>query len=314
MSKQPNPSDWSFNLEHAYDAVVRVHSAVPVDAYTADTLGVDRIGSGVVIRADGLVLTMGYLITEAQSIWLTTRGGKVVPGHPLAYDSVSGFGLVMPLGDLDVSLLPLGSADQLAQSDRVILIGHGGPANALVTMVSAKREFAGYWEYLLDQAIITAPAHPQWGGAALVDVHGQLVGIGSLLVQEQRNGASTDCNVVVPIDLLKPILHDLLSTGRRHGPVRPWLGVYVSDDTGQLVIAQVAAQSPAEQASLQRGDMILAVGAKRVNRLPDFYRALWQTGEAGCDVVCTIARDGNLMTMRLRSADRAALLRKPLMH
>jgi len=181
---QPSPGQARFDLEATLNSVVMLRAEVPQDAFTASILGTERIGNGVVIRADGLVLTIGYLITEAQTIWLTTNGGSAVAGHSLAYDQATGFGLVQPLGRLGLPALERGSAKSCGVGDEVTVIGYGGRSHALQAKVIAKREFAGYWEYVLDEALFTAPAHPQWGGAALVGADGRLVGIGSLLVQE----------------------------------------------------------------------------------------------------------------------------------
>ena len=215
---QPDPARTAFELDAALDAVVLLRAEIPADAFTAPILGTERAGNGVVIGADGLVLTIGYLITEASSIWLTTNRGSVVQGHALAYDQATGFGLVMPLGQLGVRPLARGSASSVATGDTVIVIGQGGREHSLNAKIVAKREFAGYWEYVLDEALFTAPAHPQWGGAALVGADGRLLGIGSLLVQEAVGGKAVDGNMFVPIDLLEPILKDMLSTGCSAGP------------------------------------------------------------------------------------------------
>ena len=185
---RPRPEDWRFDLDHALDAVVLVRSEIPEDAYSASTLGTERAGYGAVIREDGLVLTIGYLINEASQIWLTTNRGGIVGGYPLGYDQATGFGLIQPLGKLGVPHLERGLAADVKVGDSAFVIGHGGRAHSLKTRVIAKHEFAGYWEYLLDEAIFTAPAHPQWGGAALLDTQGNLIGTGSLLVQQEANG------------------------------------------------------------------------------------------------------------------------------
>ena len=183
-SLQPKAERLRFDLDATMNAVVMLRTEIPEDAFTAPILGTERFGNGVVIRDDGLVLTIGYLITEAESIWLTTNDGTVVPGHPLAYDFATGLGLVLPLGRLDVPALPSGSAASVGAGDAAIVIGHGGRAHALEAQVFAKREFAGFWEYVLDEALFTTPPHPEWSGAALVGMDGRLVGIGSLFVQE----------------------------------------------------------------------------------------------------------------------------------
>src|SRR5262249_40325471 len=152
---QPSPDRVSFDLEAALDAVVMLRTEIPQDAFTASILGTERIGNGVVIRADGLVLTIGYLITEAQTIWLTTNSGNAVAGHALAYDQATGFGLVQPLGRLGIPALERGSAQSCAVGDDVFVIGYGGRSHALQAKIIARREFAGYWEYVLDEALFT---------------------------------------------------------------------------------------------------------------------------------------------------------------
>ena len=181
---QPKADELRFDLASAMRSVVMLRAEIPEDAFTAPILGTERFGNGVVIRDDGLMVTIGYLITEAESIWLTTNDGTVVPGHPLAYDFASGLGLVLPLGQLGVPALPRGSAASIAAGDDAIVIGHGGRQHALEAQVFAKREFAGFWEYVLDEALFTTPPHPEWSGAALVGLDGRLLGIGSLFVQE----------------------------------------------------------------------------------------------------------------------------------
>ena len=172
---QPKAGETRFDLARALDAVVLVRAEVPADGYTVSNLGTERGGYGVVIREDGLVLTIGYLINEASQIWLTTNRGAVVAGYRLAYDQATGFGLIQPLGKLDAPHLPRGLASEVKVGESAFVIGHGGLAHALQTRVIEKHEFAGYWEYLLDEALFTAPAHPQWGGTALVGADGRLL-------------------------------------------------------------------------------------------------------------------------------------------
>src|SRR5438477_175487 len=222
---QPKPEDCAFDLDRALGAVLGLHATVPEDAFTAGTLGTERAGSGVLIRKDGLVLTIGYLITEAESIWLTSSIGGAVPGHVLAYDQETGFGLVQALGRLSVSPTELGTETRVGAGDRVVMAAEGGRRHAIAATVVARQEFAGHWEYVLDHAIFTAPAHPFWGGAALIAGDGSLIGIGSLHVQHS-NGRELrrDVNMIVPIDLLPPILDDLLTFGRPNRPPRRLAG------------------------------------------------------------------------------------------
>jgi S1-C subfamily serine protease len=309
---QPTADALRFDLKRVLDAVVSVRSQIPDDAFTASILGVERAGNGVVIRDDGLVLTIGYLITEAESIWLTANNGVVVPAHPLAYDAVTGFGLVQPLGRLGAPALACGESKQAQVGDEVLAVGHGGRAHALKTRLVAKREFAGYWEYLLDEALFTSPPHPQWGGAALVGADGKLLGIGSLLVQEAFGGGEPiQGNMFVPIDLLTPILDDMLRQGVPARPSRPWLGMYTAEAEQRLVVSGVAHAGPAETAGVRLGDIVVEIAGERVSDLADMLRKVWRVGPAGVAVPLTVARESTLMQITVRSADRSAFLKKP---
>ena len=311
---QPKPEETQFDLARALDAVVLVRAEVPADGYTVANLGTERGGYGAVIREDGLVLTIGYLINEASQIWLTTNRGTLVAGYPLAYDQATGFGLVQPLGKLDAPHLPRGLASDAKVGDSAFVIGHGGPAHSLKTRVIGKREFAGYWEYVLDEALFTAPAHPQWGGAALLDAHGNLIGIGSLLVQEVVNGETIHVNMFVPIDLLEPILDAMLQTGRSPHPPRPWLGMSTQDPEGKLVVSRLSPGGPAQRAGIQLGDRVIGVGAQRVHGLAELFRTVWRLGSAGVDVPLTLARGGDVLHITVKSADRTDFLKKPKLH
>ena len=290
-------------------SVVAVRAHIPETAFTASGLGTLREGSGVVIGENGLVLTIGYLITEAEEVWLTTPEGQVVPAHALAYDQETGFGLIQALGQLDLPALELGDSDKAKLGDAVVFAD--GKGQSVTASIIAKQEFAGYWEYLLDEAIFIAPAHPSWGGAALVDAEGDLIGIGSLRLQMVQAGQVADINMVVPINLLRPILDDLLTRGRANRPPRPWLGVFSAENNGEVVVMSVADGGPAAAAGVQRGDIISDVRDGEVDSLADFYRKLWDTGPAGAEVPLRIVRDGRETWLRVKTADRNALLSKP---
>ena len=310
---QPKAGDVAFDLAAAFDAVVALRAVIPEDAFTAPILGTERIGNGVVIRPDGLVLTIGYLILEAESIWLTANKGAVIAGHPLAYDFVTGFGLVQPLGRLDLPPLPIGSSAAVGVDDEMIVLGHGGRAHALKADVFAKREFAGSWEYLLDEALFTAPPHPEWSGAALVGEDGRLAGIGSLFVQEPVGEEIVKGNMFVPIDLFAAVQDDLLKFGRRGGPGRPWLGMYTAETPEGLVVTGLSSGGPAERAGVQHGDAVVDVAGERVATLADLYRKLWRQGPAGSVIALTMVRGGAPLRVRVQSVDRGDNLKKPRM-
>jgi S1-C subfamily serine protease len=311
---QPTAAEVGFDLDAVLRAVVMVYAEVPEDAFTASALGTERVGSGVVIGKDGLVLTIGYLITEAASIWLTAHDGRVVPAHALAFDQSTGFGLVLPLGELALPALERGSSRTLEVAEDVYVIGHGGLGHSLKAKVIARREFAGYWEYVLDDALFTAPPHPEWGGTALVGSDGRLRGIGSLLVQEAVSGETFDANMFVPIDLLEPALQDLTAIGGRAGPPRPWLGLYATEVQDRIVIGSLAQSGPAQRAGIRRGDCVLAVADTPVSSLAELFRTIWSVGPAGTDIPLTLARGQGTLRVRVQSADRNDFLLKPRRH
>lgn len=290
-------------------SVVAVRASIPEDAFTANTLGTVREGSGVVISPNGLVLTIGYLITEAEEVWLTRHDGRVVPAHPLAFDQETGFGVVQALAPLDLPAIDIGASAKTAIGDEVAVIdGAGRVGNCYIV---AKQEFAGYWEYLLDEAIFTAPAHPAWGGAALVGKDGRLLGIGSLRLQMSKGDEVADINMMVPIDLLTPILDDLVTRGHVNKPPRPWLGAFSAESSNGVVVMNVAPGSPAAQAGLKQGDVIAEIRDGDVEGLADFYRKVWKSGPAGAEIPMRVLRDGRDAWLRIKTADRQSFLRKP---
>ena len=213
-SQHPKPGDYTFDLDAALSSIVALRATVPDDAFTAGTLGTERMGSAVHIR-QGIFVTIGYLITEADQVWLTAGDGRAVPGHALAYDQETGFGIVQALGRFELPIMPIGDSTSARLGERVVFAAAGGRRHAVAAKVAARQEFPGYWEYLLEDAIFTTPAHPFWGGAALVGPEGSLLGIGSLVLQQGGEGSRRqDMNMVVPTELLTPILDELLTFGR----------------------------------------------------------------------------------------------------
>ena len=314
-SVQPKPEDYAYDLDQALSAVVGVRSIIPGDAFSAETLGTERAGNGVLIRNDGLVLTIGYLITEAETIWLTLSDGRPVPGHMLGYDQETGFGLVQALARLDLPQLSLGQSSRVPIGEPVVVAGAGGRHHSVAAHIAARQEFAGYWEYVLDEAIFTAPAHPNWGGTAVIGPKGDLIGIGSLQFDQPRpSGKSEPLNMIVPIDLLKPILEDLLTLGQRNRPPRPWLGLYATEVDNRVVVVGMSNRGPAKRSDLRTGDVVLAVGGKEVNDLAGLFRRIWSLGDAGVEVPLTIYREGQAMELRVASADRRRFLKSPRLH
>ena len=312
---QPDPADYGFDLDHVLSAVVGLRATAPNDAFTAGALGTDREGSGVVIGDDGLLLTMGYLITEAETVWLTSADGRAVPGHALAFDGETGFGLVQPLGKLNLPKLEFGDSSSLSLGEQVLFASAGGRRRAIETKIVGRQEFAGYWEYLLDEALFTAPAHPFWGGGALIGKDAKLLGVGSLILQQGDNkGRRHDMNMIVPIGILPPILDDLRRYGQVNRPPRPWLGVYAMEDDETVVIGGIADGGPAERAGLRTGDHVLAVEDEEVTDLAGLWRGVWACGPAGARVTLMVQRDERRMPVSIATVDRRSLLKSPRMH
>lgn len=288
-------------------AVVKLDAEAPADARSAQTLGPKRSGNGVVIDQNGLVLTIGYLIVEAMAVTVQDADGKPVPAEVVGYDNDTGFGLVRANRPLGIKPLPFGDSTAVAEGDPVLVVGHGGAEGTVGGYVVAKREFAGYWEYLLDQAIFVSPPHGNWGGTALVSQEGRLVGIGSLLVNDAiRGSVPLPGNMFVPIDLLKPIFADLLTGGRPSGPMKPWMGMLSTDHPGLIVVTRVTPDGPASKAGIRPGDVVVAVGEKQVTKIAEFYRTVWGLGPAGTAIPLTIMRpsDGKAYTITVPSASR----------
>jgi S1-C subfamily serine protease len=312
---QPNPADYDYDLATAVASVVGIRAEIPDDAFTAQTLGTERAGNGVLIRDSGLVLTIGYLITEAESIWLTPLTGPAVPGHALAYDQETGFGLIQALSRLNSRPLPIGNSGRASIGERVVVAGAGGVQRSVAARIVAKQEFAGYWEYVLDEAIFTAPAHPNWGGTAVIGPGGDLVGIGSLQLEQGREKDDDGhLNMIVPIDLLKPILDDLLRHGRPNRQARPWLGFYAAEIEDRIVVIGVADRGPAQKAGLQAGDVVQAVAGHEPTSLASLFRRVWSLGNAGVEVPLRIYREGRSFEQKVASSERSRFFKVPRMH
>jgi S1-C subfamily serine protease len=291
-------------------ALVSITAHVPEDAMSAGLLGTERVGHGVRIREDGLIATIGYVVHEAENLWIGTRE-MVVPGFVIGYDFDSGLALVKPSLPLRGVAMPLGSAGALALGDSVTVMSSSGKAQSMDARVVAKQEFAGRWEYVLDQAVFTTPPHDSWSGAALVDKEGRLCGLGSLVIQgfETPMGTTT-VNMFVPIELLAPIVDEICEHGRRLSPPRPWLGMLVHDDQHDLTVVGVYRNCPADKAGLRPGDVIVGIDDEPVVGLANMFRRVWSLGSAGVDVPLNVLRNTEKMQLKVRSGDRAGFQRK----
>lgn len=271
-----------------------------------------REGSGVVIDSKGHILTIGYLIIEPETIEVTPYEGKPVRATFVGFDHTSGFGLLRTEKPLDVKPIKLGQSSKVKEGEPVVIAGFGGEDAVQPVRVISRKEFTGYWEYILEEAIYTAPAFTHYGGAALIDRNGELVGIGSLLSQVVVPGfGMIPCNISVPIDLLPPILNDLISKGRPQKAPRPWLGINAEEAHGRVFITRLIPGGPAEKGGLKTGDLILTVEGKEVNGLNDFYRKVWALGDAGVEIPLSILRGIQIQEINIRSSSRYQFLIKP---
>jgi S1-C subfamily serine protease len=273
------------SLDELLSGVVHVKTFINPDGLTRENLGREREGTGIVLDNAGLVLTIGYLMVEAHAAEITTNAGHTVPASVVGYDNETGFGLLQAITPLKVRPLAMGKSSDVKTGDPVLIAASGGQAGLMAVHVVAKREFAGNWEYMLDEAIFTAPPHPAWSGAALIDHDGKLVGVGSLIVGDTSGkGSGVRGNMFVPIDRLPPILGDLIAEGHPLQPAHPWLGLNTDEVGGHLVVSRVTPGAPAEKAGMRRGDIIVGVNGETTTSLPDLYRKIWAQGAAGAHV------------------------------
>ena len=295
----------STRIEELVSAVVRIRTHVNPEGRTVEGLGREREGSGIIIDNDGLVLTIGYLMVEAYAAEVVDNSGRTVPANVVGYDHESGFGLLRTMEPLKLKPMPLGKSADVKERDPVLVASFGGADMVAGAYVVAKREFAGNWEYMLDEALFTAPPHPAWSGAALINREGKLVGVGSLIVGDAAGGNDkTPGNMFVPIDRLLPVLGDLISDGRVAGPGRPWLGVNTDELRGRLFVSRVTPGGPAEKAGLKRGDVVVGVNGEPPKNLADFYRKVWAQGAAGTTVAIDVLQDSQVRRVEIKSINR----------
>ena len=291
-------------------AVVQVKSKILPNARSLATLGPQRQGSGVLVR-EGYVLTIGYLVIEAEAIEVAAADGKVVPATLAAYDHATGFGLLKLIGPIAGKPLPLGDPATLAEREPAMIATYGGREGVSLVYVVSRRPFSGSWEYQLDSAIYTYPPVENWSGAALIGAKGELLGIGSLIVGDAGGpGTQSPGNMFVPVDILKPILEDLIAKGRAPGPLRPWLGLNAEEIRGRLFVARVSPEGPADRAGVKSGDIVIGVGGEEVGSLAEFYRKVWARGEAGVEVPVRVLQGMQVRDISIRSIDRLQYFRQ----
>lgn len=301
---------FDFDLEARLASVVSLEAHIPEDAYSARSLQTHRVGNAIVIGEEGLMVTIGYLVTEAERVIVTTNDGVRAEAHVLGIDNATGFGLLHALDPLGAPAMPIGDSRKAGAEAAVVAVGAGGPDHALSARILAREPFAGYWEYYLDAALYVEPAHPHWNGAALLGPTGDLIGVGSLHMEQVTEGRKRSfLNLFVPAELLPPILDDL-SHGRPARAPRPWLGVLSREISSHVVIHDVSPGGPASRAELRSGDVIHRVGGQRVSDLAGFYKRLWALGPPGVVAPLTIQREHDVFEVEVRTADRASLQKK----
>ena len=310
-SSSVNAADWD-SVDELLTAVVGIRATIPAQARTADSLGTERAGSGVLIDSNGLIVTIGYLILEAEKVEILLPDGELVPVKVLAYDHETGFGLLRATADVNIRPMELGSSSGLTPGEKMLIASYGGSQTVRPALFTGEREFAGYWEYLLEDALFTIPPYPQFGGAALIAPSGKLIGIGSLVVGDAFFDGEqlVPGNMFLPIDLLKSTLGDLLSEGRSSGPRKPWLGIHTEEVGVGLLVMRVADDGPAMAAGIKPGDIITATGGKPVVSMADFYRKVWAQGEPGDMISITVVKGTEVHELAIRSGDRYQWLRQ----
>ena len=315
LAPHPQQDEVGFDLETGLSSIVRLSSKVPADAFSARALGVEREGNAVLLGNDGILVTIGYLVVDAHAISLQVKGGGKVQAEIVGYNHESGLALIHALSPLGIPAMKQGTADNLEEEEPVIIAPYGGVDHSISALVVSRREFSGSWEYLLDMAIFTVPIHPNWSGAALIRRDGTLCGVGSLWVNDAKEGQSdSPGNMFVPIDLLKPIYDDMISTGLAKGPHRPWLGIYTAEASNRLFVSGIIPDAPADKAGVEAGDIIAGLEDEPIRSLADLYRKLWSLGDAGVTVSLNLHRDGEDISIAVKSDSRYSLVAKRSNH
>jgi len=290
-------------------SVVLIHADVPADAPSARRLGTSRDGAGAVIRADGVadghIVTIGYLITDASAVEVTDHAGRKRAAQVVGYDQASGLGLIRLSGKADLPALELGTSRGLEVRQPVIVAGGGNVDSLQPAIVASLRPYAASWEYMLERAIFAAPPIERFGGAPLLGADGTLIGIGSLLINDALPGQALAGNMFVPAELLRPVIGEMVASGRPKAS-RPWLGLNADElqKDGALVVGNLSRDGPAAKAGLKRGDVVVGLGGKPIKGLADFYKRLWSMGEPGVEVPLRVMQADGVRELRLQSGDR----------
>ena len=302
---------FNFNVKENLQSIVAVNTYIPENSFSADLLGTERTGHGIVIGNDDLIVTIGYIITEAETIWISTNDSDAVPGYIVGNDYESGLGLIRPMSPMGLPAMECGNLDDLNDDCPVLIAVHGGLGYMMESRITEIKQFAGRWEYILEKAIYTSPVHQNWAGAALIGEDGKLHGVGCLLIQDMESSDKiSGFNMFVPIDVILPYIDEIIKFGARKTRPRPWLGLLVQEEDTQLVISGIFTGCPADKAGLKLGDKITAVDNKPVTELAPFFRAVWSMGNSGCEIPLKIIRNSNEMDVVVKSSDRDSSFRR----
>ena len=297
-------------VERLFESIVSVRSTIPPGARTAASLGIEREGNGVAID-EKHILTIGYIIIESESIEIGLSDGRRLPAKLVGYDHTSGFGIIKSIVPLKMPPLQLGNSDNInSKQDLLMLPSPNRGAGSIVRSVS-RRPFTGWWEYFVESPIYTTPPNKLWAGAPILNENGEILGIGSLFVSESVPGISSPGNMSVPINLLKPILADLISSGRRKGKIQPYLGISSDDSNDQIIVTRVSKGGPAYQAGIKPQDIIVGVNGSQISNLKSFYEKVWKSGEAGVTIELRVLRSGTVMDVKVKTIDRLDYFFKP---
>ena len=299
------------DILNIYKSVVKIDSIIPPEARTAQSLGTVRGGNGVVID-DKHILTIGYIVVEAETITISLPDGRKFPGELIGYDHTTGFGILRTIIQSNLTPLKIGDSDQLTKEDFLYVLPYLTEGRPSAVKMVSRRSFAGWWEYFLDKPIYTYPANSSFAGSALINEYGEVLGIGSLYVGDAAaTGISSPGNMFVPINDLKPILDDLIQNGRRTKDIKPYMGLTSSDNTGEVKITRVNDNGPAAKAGFSVNDTILAVNNEKINNIEDFYKVVWSFGGPGTKLQFDIERNQEKLNIELTTMDRNDFFVKP---